>query len=100
MNGKDAIKTARTSTQDLLARYLSDLSDADLLVRPVPGANYIALQVGHVIASDVHLIREQLPSAAYPELPGAFGEKHRIGNAGESTEGFAGKSHYLALFNK
>ena len=48
MNGKDAIKTALKSTQYLFNWYLSDLSDSDLLVRPVAGANHAAWQIGNV----------------------------------------------------
>ena len=42
MNAKDALKKTLKSTQGMLEMYLSDLSDADLLVRPVPGANHAA----------------------------------------------------------
>jgi hypothetical protein len=42
MNAIDAIRTALKSSQGLLTWYLSDLSDTDLLVRPVPEANHIA----------------------------------------------------------
>jgi hypothetical protein len=42
MKASDAIVTALSGTQQLLNMYLDDLSDADLLVRPAPGANHIA----------------------------------------------------------
>jgi hypothetical protein len=66
MNAKDAIRTALTSTQNLLSWYVSDLADADLLVRPVPNANHIAWQLGHLISAEIQLLG-QLPGAAYPE---------------------------------
>src|SRR5438034_1340308 len=68
MNAKEAIKTALTSTKDMIGWYLGDLSDADLLVRPVPAANHIAWQMGHLIDSESHLLG-QLPGALYPKLP-------------------------------
>ena len=101
MNAKEAIKTALTSTQGLVRWYLSDLTDTDLLVRPVPGANHIAWQLGHLIVAEPHLVREEIPGAAYPELPAGFAEQHHVKTAGdESTQGFGKKADYLALFNK
>ncbi|HXG11760.1 MAG TPA: DinB family protein [Gemmataceae bacterium] len=101
MNAKDAIQNALTSTQHLLGWYISDLSDTDLLVRPVPGANHIAWQLGHLILSEADLVRQQIPSAAYPELPAGFIERHkRDAAADESVKGYATKDEYLQLFNQ
>jgi len=100
MNAKDAIKTALTSTQDLLSKYLSDLSDADLVVRPVPKANHIAWQLGHLINSEVQMCKA-LPGAAYPELPAGFADQHSTAAAGvDPPKGFRSKADYLGLFNK
>jgi hypothetical protein len=100
MNAKDAIRTALTSTQNLLAWYLSDLSDEDLLVRPVPNANHIAWQVGHLINSEVRM-GQVLPGAAYPELPVGFAEHHtKETAAAEPPRGFGKKADYLGLFNR
>src|SRR5712692_7670288 len=101
MNATDAIKTALTSTQDLLTWYVSDLSDADLLVRPVPNANHIAWQLGHLIASEGSLMSPSLPGAAYPELPAGFAEQHNKDTAAmEPPKGFKTKGEYVDLFNK
>jgi hypothetical protein len=100
MTAKDALKTALTSTQNLLPMYLSDLSDADLLVRPSPTANHIAWQLGHLIAAEVGL-GNQLPGAAFPELPAGFKELHDKPMAGvEPPKGFGTKAQYLGLFTK
>jgi hypothetical protein len=100
MNARDAIQAALTSTRDLFGWYLGDLSDADLLVRPVPGANHIAWQVGHVIASEQRLAA-QVPGAAYPELPADFADQHgpKTANVDPPT-GFATKNEYIDLFNR
>src|SRR3954454_9975788 len=99
MNAREAIKSALTSTQSMLGMYLNDLSDADLLVRPVPGANHIALQLGHLISSEVGMVRGQLPAALYPELPPGFAEAHDLKNAGkDGPAGFLKKADYLGLF--
>ena len=52
MTAKDVLKNALKSNHEILSMYLSDLSDADLLVRPAPGANHIAWQLGHLIYSE------------------------------------------------
>src|SRR5947209_3324613 len=100
MHGVDAIRTALQSTQHLLTWFLADLDDADLLVRPVAGANHIAWQLGHLIASERRLVSQQLPAAAYPELPAGFSERHGgTAEAQAAPAGFATKAEYVDLFN-
>jgi hypothetical protein len=41
MNGREAIQAAQEATKENLAWYISDFSDTDLLVRPVPGARHV-----------------------------------------------------------
>jgi hypothetical protein len=100
MNAKEAIRIALTSTQNMVPRFLNDLSDADILVRPVPNANHIAWQLGHVIASECRL-GQRLPGAEYPELPAGFAEQHTKHMASmDPPKGFGTKAQYLELFNK
>src|SRR5262249_10820736 len=76
------------------------LSDTELLIRPVEGANHIAWQIGHLIVSEQR-IGSQLPGATFPELPAGFAEKHaNQPSAQNATSGFATKDQYLQLFNK
>jgi hypothetical protein len=101
MTGRDAIRTALNSTGDLVNWYLSDLSDADLLLRPAPAANHIAWQLGHLIVAEQGLIGGQLPAAKYPELPARFAEQHgKATAAAEPPRGFGTKAEYLSLFGK
>ena len=98
MQAKDAIKSALNSTQNMLEMYLSDLSDADLLVRPVPNANHIAWQLGHLILSEPELVHMELADAAYPKLPAGFEEQHSKETAAvDPPKGFRSKAEYLAL---
>jgi hypothetical protein len=100
MNAKQAIQTALNSTQHLLNMYLADLSDADLVVRPVPTANHIAWQLGHVISSERKL-GGIVPGAPYPELPAGFDEQHNTKTANvDPPKGFGTKAQYLELFGK
>jgi hypothetical protein len=98
MNAKQAIQTTLQGTQHIVNMYLGDLGDADLVVRPVPNANHIAWQLGHVISSERRL-GSIVPGAAYPELPAGFDEQHNSKNS-SSDKGFGNKGDYLNLFNK
>jgi uncharacterized damage-inducible protein DinB len=100
MTGKDALKNALTSTQGMLGMFVGDLSDADLLVRPVPNANHIAWQLGHLISAE-HQFLGVLGAAAYPKLPDGWDDQHSKKTAGEDPpKGFATKAQYMELFNK
>ncbi len=93
MNAVDAVRKTLTSTQGLLTTYLGDLSDADLLVRPVPGANHIAWQLGHLILSERYMAKD-LPGVAYPALPAGFEAAHAA-EAAKNDTGFFPKAVYL-----
>lgn len=100
MNGKDAIQSSLRSTQQLVGWYLDDLSDADLLTRTSPTANHIAWQLGHLITSEIHLVKENIPDAQFPDLPGGFVKQHeKETSAIEPPTGFSAKEVYLNLFN-
>lgn len=100
MNAKDAIRYALTSTKNMMGMYLGDLSDADLLVRPVPNANHMAWQLGHLIASEQRL-SSLIPGAKLVELPAGFADRHTKETAAiDPPKGFATKAEYLNLFNK
>ena len=101
MTGKDAIQTALKGTQFVTPMYLSDLSDADLLVRPAPSANHIAWQLGHLINSEVGIVKEQVPGAVYPALPTGFAERHnKEASKVEPPKGFFTKAEYVDWFDK
>lgn len=99
MQAKDAIKSALNSTQHMLEWYVSDLSDADLLVRPVPGANHIAWQLGHLVGAEPFLMRTEVPDAAYPDMPAGFADQHSKDTAGSDT-GFRSKAEYVEWTKK
>jgi hypothetical protein len=99
MNAKTPIKSVLHSTQHLLNWYLSDLSDADLLVRPVPNSNHIAWQLGHLIHAEAGMIGETIPGAIKVELPAGFKDNYTKETALiDPPKGFLTKAEYLALF--
>ena len=101
MNGREAIRLALTSTKQILDMYVGDLTDADLYVRPVPQANHIAWQLGHMIVGDSFLVKSEFPDAKFPELPAGFNDHY--GNEGskkDGPEGFLTKAEYLKLFGQ
>jgi uncharacterized damage-inducible protein DinB len=101
MRGVDAVRTALQSTHHLVTWFLGDLSDADLVVRPTPGANHIAWQMGHLILSERHLIGSNVPGAAYPDVPASFAQKHgKDGQAKEAPGDFCTKAEYVEQFTK
>jgi len=61
-------------TFGMLKSALSDFSDADFLVRPCPGANHTAWQLGHLISVETAMINGITPGAI-PALPEGFDKK-------------------------
>jgi uncharacterized damage-inducible protein DinB len=101
MTGTQAVRTALVSSHQVLTWFLSDLSDADLLVRPVPNANHIAWQLGHLIVAEPHLLSAYLPGAKWPRLPPGFAEKHTKETAKvDGADKFYKKNEYLSLYGQ
>ena len=79
--------------------YVEDLTDAELLVRSVPGANHIAWQLGHIIGSVSRLIAGLGLEA--PALPDGFEAAYtRETAATDDPAKFATKAEYLALMDQ
>jgi hypothetical protein len=101
MNGREAIKAALESTRSNLHWYVSDFSDADLMVRPVPAANHAAWQIGNIIGGDVYFVKNSVPGTALPELPAGFMDQHGPKGAGDDDpKKFLSKAEYLKLFDE
>src|SRR5436309_179796 len=100
MNAKDAIQRALESSHHVLKWFLSDLSDADLLVRPCPGANHIAWQLGHLVVAETRF-QNLIPGAATPELPAGFADQYNKETAAaEPPRGFRAREEYLGLYDR
>lgn len=83
----------------ILMQYIEDFSDEELLVRPAPGANHIAWQLGHLIGSE-----HQMVSAighAMPDLPSGFGDKYTAETSkSDNAADFHTKAEYVELLTK
>jgi len=66
---------------DFVRMTLADFSDADLLVRPAPGANHAAWQLGHMAVSE-HRLVGMSPKGQMPPLPAGFAERFSRGTTG------------------
>jgi hypothetical protein len=67
----DVIQLLADSTArnlDMVKMTVADFSDDDLYVRPTPGANHAAWQLGHLCVAETNLINSVRPNAM-PPLP-------------------------------
>ncbi len=102
MNGKDTILAAYDSADRIMERYLADLSDADLLIRPVPGMNHIAWQLGHLAISEKSILERVKPGAGAP-IPEGFDKSHGCDETCTKLDDpskFETKARYLELLKE
>jgi hypothetical protein len=100
MQGKDMILSTAKMSDNIVERYLADLTDADLMLRPVDGMNHIAWQLGHLIASE-RWFMEALKPGSSPPLPEGFAEAHTKETIGvNDPKKFRTKDEYLSLWKK
>ena len=100
MNARDAVKSTYALPDQLCRGYLDGLTDADLLVRPVPKANHIAWQLGHLITSEHEFVEGLCPGLA-PPLPTGFAAKHKKETAeSDNPKDFCTKDEYLKLYDQ
>lgn len=99
MGGIEVLRTIMATNDMVVNTLLSDLSDGDLLARPTPKANHIAWQLGHLMLSEIGIVRQIVPDATYPDLPPGFSELHDKAGA-DKDQGFLTKAEYLDLYSK
>ena len=99
MPWKEFLRNTIETCHGVLTTYLSDLEDADLMVRPVPGANHIAWQLGHVIVMEQQMI--ELAGYTVPDLPDGFIEAHSPeASKCDDASAFHTKQAYLELLEQ
>jgi hypothetical protein len=100
MQAKDVIKTTMDFSDQIVNSYLNDLSDADLMLRPVEGMNHIAWQLGHLISAERMFVEELKPGSC-PPLPAGFDERHnKDTHESNDAKTFATKDEYLRLWKQ
>lgn len=83
----------------MLKMTLADMSDADLMQRPVPAANHANWQVGHLLTSEVHFLTAC--GAKMPELPAGLADRYSKDAAkSDDPAKFATKAQLLEQFEK
>jgi len=97
MQLRDSFRHGLHLSNMMMNMFLGDMSDEDILVRPVPGANHIAWQLGHLLINENNSIK--LLGATPVELPAGFEAQHTKESAATDT-GFLPKRGYLELAAK
>lgn len=94
------IKDALELPDMVVRRYLEDLTDDDLLVRPLENMNHIAWQLGHLITGENFHIN-QVCADSMPALPPGFAEKHVDQTAAsDDPSQFLKKEEYLRVMRE
>jgi DinB family protein len=98
MHAKDVIRENLDMSEFIVTSYLGDLSDVDLMLRPVEGMNHIAWQVGHLISSERQFI-EGIKPGSCPALPAEFETLYtKEGTRVDDGTKFRTKAEYLDLW--
>lgn len=100
MDTRHALRCSILQGQNIVETYLRDLTDADLLVRPLPATNHIAWQLGHLIAAE-NMMLEAVRPGSMPPLSEGFREKHgKKTAASDNPKDFLTKAEYLDAMKK
>jgi hypothetical protein len=97
MGPKDVILKTMDMSENIIKKYLDDLSDADLRLVAVEGMHPIALQLGHLILSERRMVEMVSPGMS-PAVPAGFAEHHDIKNPPKNDTHFTTKDDYLKLW--
>lgn len=97
MDARDGIKLSIDMANMVCGAYLSDLSEEEFMKRPHSDCNHINWQVGHLIASEHHMV-EQVAPGHMPALPDGFADKYKKETTGsDNAADFHTKEELMAL---
>jgi len=97
MDFKDAVRSSLTIADFMVNGYVGDITAEELMTRPVPTANHIAWQLGHLISAERHLVETAVPGSM-PELPAGFAERYGRGKpVTDDPADYLSKDEYLRL---
>jgi hypothetical protein len=89
MSALQTLADGLTANLEMLKGTLADFSDADIYVRPCPGANHTAWQLGHIAGTEAWMVAQFDPKAA-PKLPDGWDKKFSKENTSKDEPGFFG----------
>ena len=100
MNSREVLNVTLDGSDMVVSMYLNDLTDAELLVRPVEGINHIAWQLGHLITAE-HQLMEMAYPGRMPPLPAGFADKYAKETSSiDDPKSFHSKAEYLKLYSQ
>lgn len=99
MGPKDVIRNTLDTSDFIIKSYVNDLSDAEILLRPVEGMHPIALQLGHLIVAE-SMFKEMIELGSSPPLPEGFQKAHDLKNVEGDDSRFKGKDEYVKLWDQ
>jgi hypothetical protein len=95
----DLLTSSLKMNYDMFKMTLADMTDAELMTRPVAGANHGNWQIGHLIGAEIALIGGS--GAKMPELPVGFKERYtKETSKSDDASKFATKAELLAIYDK
>ena len=100
MNANEAIKQGMETGQMISMSYVEDLSDEEMMHRPHPECNHIKWQIGHLIASENHMIEGVAPKSM-PALPDGFSGRYgKESAASDNPDAFDSKADLLKIYHQ
>jgi uncharacterized damage-inducible protein DinB len=98
MSPKDVLRGNMAMADNVVNGYIADLNDSDLMIRPVPGMNHIAWQLGHIISAERHFA-ELISPGSSPALPEGFDAAHsKEAAAGDDPSKFRTLAEYQSAW--
>lgn len=98
MNTQTALKLSMDMGDMVTKMYLEDMTDAEMMHRPAPGANHIKWQLGHLISSDNQIANMACPGSM-PALPDGFAERYtKATAANDDPAAFDSKADLMATY--
>jgi hypothetical protein len=97
MHVKELIKKTIDMGHSVCMAYLTDLTDAQLMLRPAPGVNHINWQLGHLIVSE-NYHSNLVIAGKMPPLPAGFAAKYAKDTAtSDDPKAFCSKEELLKV---
>ena len=101
MTAIDVMANTMAKNFEMLKMHLADFSDADMMVRPVPGANHAAWQMGHLLNFDIMSANLMgipgAPAMPTPPTPKWYGKE---GASSDDASKFIKKDELLKLMTQ